>query len=128
MAAEMMLRGWLSKQGNLPAEEWKHFRALLRSERLSRGNALTVAGERADRWGFMVSGLVRKVCFVPNGREVVRGFGGPGDLVGAYASLLTGEPATFSVEAGIAVEQSMTTLPARSPERTPSSPNMMGST
>lgn len=66
---------------------------------LKRGEFLTRAGEVADQVGFVVKGLFRKLHVTSGGKAVVRGFGGPGAVVGAYVSLLTGTPSYLSVEA-----------------------------
>jgi CRP-like cAMP-binding protein len=63
------------------------------------GEALTQAGEVATCFGFVVSGLIRKLHVTERGRRVVRGFGQPGEVVGAYASVLSGEPSNLRVEA-----------------------------
>jgi len=60
---------------------------------------LTAAGEVADRLGFVVSGLICKSHVTERGSRMVRGFGGPGSIVGAYVSLLTGAPSYLQVEA-----------------------------
>ena len=83
----------------VPASEWRHLERRLRLETLATGDRLTHAGDVADRFGFVVRGLVRKVHVTERGRLVVRGFGGPGSIVGAYASLLTQTPSYLSVEA-----------------------------
>jgi CRP-like cAMP-binding protein len=46
-----------------------------------------------------VQGLIRKLHLTERGKRVVRGFGGPGSVVGAYASLLTRQPSHLRVEA-----------------------------
>jgi CRP-like cAMP-binding protein len=93
------VRPLLERLAPIPEREWRHVVRKLRLERLAKGEALTRAGEVADRFGFVASGLVRKLHVTEKGRSVVRGFGGPGDIVGAYASLLTGTPSHLSVEA-----------------------------
>src|SRR6187402_3368430 len=87
--AAAYVRPALSSLAALPEREWRYFEQRLRPELLGRGEALTRAGEVADRLGFVVSGLVRKVHVTERGRSVVRGFGWAGSIVGAYASLLT---------------------------------------
>jgi CRP-like cAMP-binding protein len=83
----------------LPKPEWAYLERRLRFETLGPKQTLTRSGEVADRVGFVVSGLIRKLHLTERGKRVVRGFGGPGSVVGAYASLLTGEPSNLSVEA-----------------------------
>lgn len=97
--AERFVRPLLTRLASLPASEWEHAEASLRAERLAPGDRLTRAGEVADRFGFVIEGVLKKSHVTPNGRAVVRGFGGPGTVVGAYASLLSGEPSYLDVEA-----------------------------
>jgi CRP-like cAMP-binding protein len=89
----------LARLSPVPSREWAHFERCLRFERLAPQQALTQAGEVADRLGFVVRGLIRKLHVSERGKRVVRGFGGPGSVVGAYASLLTREPSHLRVEA-----------------------------
>jgi CRP-like cAMP-binding protein len=89
----------LSRLAPLPKREFAHLETKLSFRRLGRGEFLTRAGDVADLVGFVVSGLFRKVHVTPRGKAIVRGFGGPGALIGAYVSLLTGEPSYLSVEA-----------------------------
>lgn len=83
----------------LPSREFAYLETRLSLRRLERGEFLTRAGEVAKHVGFVVSGLFRKVHVTPRGKTIVRGFGGPRAIVGAYVSLLTGEPSYLSVEA-----------------------------
>lgn len=89
----------LRSLSEIPAKEWRYLAPRLQLRALPAGAALTRAGEVADQLGFVVSGLIRKLHVTPRGKLVVRGFGGPGSVVGAYVSLLTGEPSHLSVEA-----------------------------
>ena len=83
----------------VPKKEFTYLQSRLTFSRLERGEFLTKAGEVADRVGFVVSGLFRKVHVTPKGKPIVRGFGGPGAVIGAYVSLLTNSPSYLSVEA-----------------------------
>jgi CRP-like cAMP-binding protein len=89
----------LEQLAPIPRKEFAYFESRLRLRRLARGDCLTRAGEVADHVGFVVSGLLRKVHLTSHGKVLVRGFGGPGAIVGAYVSLLTGRPSYLSVEA-----------------------------
>ena len=66
---------------------------------LKAGTNLTRAGEVADRFGIVAHGVVRFSINTAAGRCYVRRFGGPGELVGSYVSLLTGAPSLVSIEA-----------------------------
>ncbi|RYZ03780.1 MAG: Crp/Fnr family transcriptional regulator [Myxococcales bacterium] len=97
--ARTQLRQSLGQLAPLPAKELAHLESRLTFRRLRRGEYLTRAGDCAAHVGFVVSGLIRKAHATPRGKQIVRGFGGPGAVVGAYVSLLTGAPSYLSVEA-----------------------------
>lgn len=56
-------------------------------------------GARAVHAGNVLSGLVREYFLLEDGREVTRGFAGPGEFVGSLSDLLAGQPALSSVVA-----------------------------
>jgi CRP-like cAMP-binding protein len=93
------VRPLLARFIDLPAREWRHLEGHLCFRSLAAGEALTRAGDVAQQVGFVVDGLIRKVHVSARGKSVVRGFGGPGSIVGAYASLLTQQPSYLRVEA-----------------------------
>lgn len=99
----------LTKLGPLRQKEFAHLEQRLTFRRLRRGEFLTRAGDVADQVGFVVNGLFRKLHVTRRGKTIVRGFGGPGAIVGAYVSLLTGAPSYLSVEA--LVDSELFTLP-----------------
>ena len=98
-AAYSAIRHFVEAVAPVPPAEWSHFEGMLRSVHLERGQVLTRAGEVADRFAFVARGVVRKVHVTPQGRSVTRGFGGPGELVGAYVSLITQTLSHLTVEA-----------------------------
>lgn len=89
----------LRRLAPIPHQEWRRLDERLRPVKLAPGEFLTRAGEVADSVGFVIDGLLRKVHVTSRGRAMVRAFAGPGEVVGAYASLLTGAPSYLSVEA-----------------------------
>jgi CRP-like cAMP-binding protein len=109
LAAKRVVLTALERLAPVPAPEWRHLASKLAPRRLARGEALTRAGEVADCFGFVRRGLVRKQYVTPAGKAIVRGFGGPGEWVGAYASLLRAEPSYLAVEA--VVESELFVLP-----------------
>lgn len=98
------MRSLLEKLSPLPEAEWRYLERRLRFCELAAEGVLTREGEIADCFGFVVSGLIKKAHVTERGRVVVRGFGGPGSLVGAYASLLTQRPSHLRVEALLSSE------------------------
>jgi CRP-like cAMP-binding protein len=97
--AEQHLLPVLDRLSPMPQREFAYLESCLSFRRLKRGEFLTRAGEVADQVGFVVNGLFRKVHVTVRGKTIVRGFGGPGAVVGAYVSLLTGAPSYLNVEA-----------------------------
>lgn len=83
----------------VPKKEFAYLETRLALRQLKRGDFLTRAGDVADQVGFVVTGLFRKLHVTPRGKSIVRGFGGPGAVIGAYVSLLTEAPSYLSVEA-----------------------------
>jgi CRP-like cAMP-binding protein len=70
-----------------------------RVRRLARGEAFLSPGDRAVECGTILSGLIREYFLLADGREVTRGFAGPGDNVGSLSDLLLAAPARSSVVA-----------------------------
>jgi len=73
--------------------------ARVRIQRITRGTAFLAAGDRAVDCGTVLDGLTREYFPLEDGREVTRGFAGPGDFVGSLSDLLSGQPARSSVVA-----------------------------
>src|SRR5450432_3281253 len=68
----------------------------VRVGRLARGAFFLEAGDRAVWCGTALVGLVREYFPTDDGREVTRGFAGPGDYVGSLSDLLVGAAARSS--------------------------------
>ena len=60
---------------------------------------MTRIGEVATEYGWVVTGILRRVTISAEGREVVKGFVEPGRFAGDYRSLLTGAKSRQTVEA-----------------------------
>jgi CRP-like cAMP-binding protein len=70
-----------------------------RLRRLARGEPFLAAGELAVECGTALAGLIREYFLLDDGREVTRGFAGPGDSVGSLSDLLLATPARSTVVA-----------------------------
>ena len=64
-----------------------------RVRELAKGELLLRAGDRATECGSVISGIVRELYPLEDGREITRAFAGPGDSIGSLSDLLSGEPA-----------------------------------
>jgi CRP-like cAMP-binding protein len=92
------LRAIFAEFAEIPEDEWRHFSSQLRSCRFELRQHLIFEGRRAPTIHFIISGLVR-LYYNSDGRELVRGFDCETRFVSAYESVLTGDPASFSVQA-----------------------------
>jgi CRP-like cAMP-binding protein len=70
-----------------------------RIREIARGGHLLRPGDVATECGMVVTGLIREHFPLADGREVTRGFAGPGDYVGSLSDLLGGAPARSAVVA-----------------------------
>ena len=73
------------------------------SRTFERGQALFHEGQLPDRVVLLRSGRVKVISTTPNGREVVLGFRGPGELIGELGAI-DGEPRSATIVAVDAVE------------------------
>jgi CRP-like cAMP-binding protein len=71
----------------------------VRARRLARGAYFLEAGEPAIWCGTVGDGVLREYYPLADGREVTRGFAGPGDYVGSLSDLLLGQPSRSAVVA-----------------------------
>jgi len=97
--ADAYVRPLLERLAPIPVDEWRHFARHLRLLQIARGEALTRAGEPARSFGLVLAGVIRKAYVTATGRSMARAFSGPGELVGAYASLLSGNASHLTVDA-----------------------------
>lgn len=93
------LREATRELGGVSDEEWLALLPALRTRVLEAGEVWIELGEPAGEFGFMLSGLVRKIFVDAEGRTFTRGFSREGELAGPYASLLAGAPSSLRVVA-----------------------------
>ena len=91
--------GYLRRVAPLDEVDLSEIDARVRIQRIARGTALLAAGDRAVDCGMVLDGLTREYFPLEDGREVTRGFAGPGDFVGSLSDLLSGQPARSSAVA-----------------------------
>ena len=68
-------------------------------ETFDRGAVFLRAGTPERRMGFVVSGLFRFYYLDSDAKERIKSFAREGEFVVSYASLLTGQPSAYSIEA-----------------------------
>ena len=94
---ERALRTACTEFADIPDQEWRYFWSQVRPKVFGPRRHLVREGQPAPCVHFIVSGLVR-LYYNREGRELVRGFDYENRWVTAYESVLTGEPAMFSIE------------------------------
>lgn len=82
--------------------------AATRARTLARGDAVLRAGERPTHAGVVVTGVLREFFPLADGREVTRGFAGPGSFLGSLSDLLVDGPARSTVAAEAPTEVVLT--------------------
>jgi CRP-like cAMP-binding protein len=96
--SEAAMRAAFAELSEIPEAEWRHLYSMVCERHFDSRQIVFREGHPAPMIHFIVSGLVR-LYYSDNGREVVRGFDYQNRFVTAYESVLTGQPATFSVQA-----------------------------
>ena len=92
-------RAMLRRVGTLADDDFAAVEAHARVRRLARGELFLRPGDQASECGTILSGLIREYFLLADGREVTRGFAGPGDNIGSLSDLLVAAPARSSVVA-----------------------------
>jgi CRP-like cAMP-binding protein len=95
---ESHLRGVFNSLAPIPDAEWRYFWAHVREGRFARREQLFREGEVGMAIHYIVTGLVRNY-HNRDGVELVRGFDFEGRFTAVYETVLTGQPASFSVQA-----------------------------
>ena len=95
---ETAMRSAFAELAEIPETEWRYFYSLTCERKFEARQILIREGQVAPTIHFICSGLVR-LYYSEDGREVVRGFDFENRFVTAYESVLTGQPAAFSVQA-----------------------------
>ncbi|HAA10783.1 MAG TPA: Crp/Fnr family transcriptional regulator [Cytophagales bacterium] len=87
-----MLRETLQRIVDFEAEALETLVSLFSEVRLSKGTAFAQKGEYARQIGVVASGVLRAYYRNPKGEEYNKTFFTASDFVGAYSSLITGQP------------------------------------
>jgi CRP-like cAMP-binding protein len=90
-------RDTLRRQVTFTDDDLAAAEAHARVLRLAAHRVFLRAGDPAVSSGVVVHGVVREYFPLADGREVTRGFAGPGNFVGSLSDLLTGQPARSQV-------------------------------
>jgi CRP-like cAMP-binding protein len=99
LASSARVREFLKPLVDMPECELAVAADAFREMTLERGEFLVTAGQRTTVVGLVLEGLLRKFYTTQKGRELTRGFASSGELVGAYAALLTDSISTLTIQA-----------------------------
>ncbi|MFP2956721.1 Crp/Fnr family transcriptional regulator [Myxococcus sp. 1LA] len=83
----------------LPASEWLKAEALTREQSLEKRALFLRPGDPADRFALVLQGVFRAVRVSAKGEESIKAFRTEGELIGAYAEMLQGQPSMTAIEA-----------------------------
>ena len=83
----------------VPQAQWEKAEALGTERSFEKGEHFLEAGDRADRFGFVIQGVFRSYRLSVAGEESVKAFRAEGELIGAYAELLQRVPSLTFIEA-----------------------------
>lgn len=81
----------------IPDEEWRKAEALFRPRSIPAGVHFAEAGKRAQTLAFVITGLLRLYYLDHSGNDYTKSFCAENSFVGAYSSLLLGEPSRLFI-------------------------------
>ncbi|HET9623580.1 MAG TPA: Crp/Fnr family transcriptional regulator [Kofleriaceae bacterium] len=94
-----VLRETLRLTAELADDDLAALEAAARVRRLAAGDVFLRCGDLAVDCGVVLTGFTREYFPLMDGREVTRGFAGPGSYVGSLSDLLARQPARSQVTA-----------------------------
>ncbi len=92
-------RAGVRRLAPLTEQELAQVERTARARVLVRGETFLAAGDHAVDCGTVLTGVMREYFILEDGREVTRGFAGPGDGVGSMSDLLSRAPARSTASA-----------------------------
>ncbi|WP_405488537.1 Crp/Fnr family transcriptional regulator [Nocardia sp. NBC_00511] len=84
---------------DLPDEQFARARAIFRTVRLDQRAHFALAGQPADKVGFLIDGLLRTYYLTPDGVERTKSFREPGQLVCPYGASLRKQVSDLFIQA-----------------------------
>ncbi|MFS0559384.1 Crp/Fnr family transcriptional regulator [Terribacillus sp. 179-K 1B1 HS] len=93
-----ILQGILSRF-SIEEKEWLAFKDGTSIKQIKTGTCIIETGQLVQHAYFCTSGLFRLFCLLPDGREYNVAFTLENDFATSYASMIDGQPSTFSIEA-----------------------------
>ena len=90
----------LNQIAPIDEDSWNLFKVYLVNKALKKGERFTTIGDEVTHFAFIKRGIL-KISYLPdaNGKEIIKLFSGPGDLIGAYADYLRATPSRVNITA-----------------------------
>lgn len=87
----------LLKYSEIPIEEFEKFKSITEIYHLEKGQFFLQAGEKPDKFGFVVAGVLRLFYTTIEGNEYNKSFCVEGDFVASYSALLQNKESKLSI-------------------------------
>ena len=94
-----ILKAYVNRIITLEERDWTAFSSLFREKQLRKGEHFSEAGNVAQQLSLLLKGIGRSYYQNSEGVEYNKHFFVPIQLMGAYGSLLSGQPSQISVQA-----------------------------
>jgi CRP-like cAMP-binding protein len=94
-----ILKAYVNRIMPLEERDWKAFSSLFREKQLRKGEYFSEAGNVAQQLSLLLKGIGRSYYQNNEGVEYNKHFFVPIQLMGAYGSLLSGQPSQTSIQA-----------------------------
>lgn len=89
----------LLKYSEIPIEEFEKFKSITKICHLEKGQFFLQAGEKPDKFGFVISGILRLFYTDFEGNEYNKSFCMEEDFVASYSALLQNKESRLSINA-----------------------------
>lgn len=89
----------LLKYSEIPIEEFEKFKSITKICHLEKGQFFLQAGEKTDKFGFVISGILRLFYTDFEGNEYNKSFCMEEDFVASYSALLQNKESRLSINA-----------------------------
>ena len=89
----------LNEITEIPKAEFNKFKDIFHFHNLRKEEYWLLSGEKENRVGIIISGLIRMYYIGNNIEEYTKDFCKPGDFLAAYSSLLLNEPTELNIQA-----------------------------
>lgn len=84
--------------GKQPEDFYADFLSCFHLVKMNSGEFITLPGRVENRVGFLVEGITRTYFCDSQGKEFTKYFNQPGSFIGAYTSMITGEPSQLYIQ------------------------------